>query len=128
MESANAPSIMMQNGQMSPDMTNSPEMQKQCMEMMAKSEMQQTMKEMMKQPQMQTMMKQMLVSDPEFKQMMSQLVNNSTSGENTMTGEQVAPTEVPGTIDHNTHHTNYQCSLKAQLNTGVYIDDLPSIA
>lgn len=87
---------MMQNGQMNPDMMNSPEMQKECQKMMASPEMQQAMKDMMKQPQMQNMMKQMMASDPVFKQIMSDIVNNN---EPTITNEQ-AP------IDHNAHHTN----------------------
>lgn len=87
---------MMQTGQMNPDMMNSPEMQKECQNMMASPEMQQAMKDMMKQPQMQNMMKQMMASDPAFKQMMSDIVNNN---EPTITNEQ-AP------IDHNAHHTN----------------------
>jgi len=96
----------MQNGQMSPEMMNSPEMEKQCGEMMASPEMQQTMKDMMKQPQMQTMMKKIMASDPEFKQMMSDMVN-SVADENTTNGEQVPPTDqLPATIDHNAHHTN----------------------
>lgn len=105
-EQAAVSSGMMQNGQMSQEMMNSPEMEKQCGEMMASPEMQQTMKDMMKQPQMQTMMKQMMVSDPEFKQMMSDMVN-SANDENTATGGQVPPTDqAPAAIDHNAHHTN----------------------
>jgi len=105
-EQTATPSMMMQNGQMSPEMMNSPEMEKQCGEMMASPEMQQTMKGMMQQPQIQTMMKQMLASDPEFKQMMSDLVN-SANDENTATGEQAPPTDqAPADIDHNAHHTN----------------------
>lgn len=105
-EQAAASSGMMKNGQMSSEMMNSPEMEKQCGEMMASPEMQQTMKGMMKQPQMQTMMKQMLASDPEFKQMMSDLVNSVTD-ENTVTSEQAPPTDqAPAAIDHNAHHTN----------------------
>lgn len=66
--------------------------------------MQQAMKEMMQQPQMQTMMKQMMASDPEFKQMMSELVNNAAN-ENAAVGEQVPPTaQAPASIDHNAHH------------------------
>lgn len=105
-EQAAVSSGMMQNGQMSSEMMNSPEVEKQCGEMMASPEMQQTMKEMMKQPQMQAMMKQMLASDPEFKQMMVDLVN-STTDENTATGEQMPPTDqAPTAIDHKAHHTN----------------------
>jgi hypothetical protein len=72
--------MMMQNAHMetmNSEMT--PEMQTQCTEMMAKPEMQPRMKSMMKQPQMQSMMKQMLSSDPEFQQMMSDLVNSVDS-------------------------------------------------
>lgn len=87
---------MMQNGQMKPDMMNSPEMQKECQNMMASPEMQQAMKDMMKQPQMQNMMKQMMASDPAFKQMMSDIVNNN---EPIATNEQAS-------VDHNAHHTN----------------------
>jgi len=97
-----APSMMMQNGQMGSEMMNSPEMQKQCGDTMASPEMQQTMKGMMKQPQMQNMMKQMMASDPEFKQMMSDMVNNAGT-----VGEQVSPTDqTAAAIDHNAHHTN----------------------
>lgn len=101
---ATAPNMMMQNGQMSPEMMNSPEMQKQCGEMMTSPEMQKTMKEMMQQPKMQNIMKQMMASDPAFKQMMSDLVNNADN-ENTVSGEQASPTEqAPAPIDHNAHH------------------------
>ena len=101
-EQAAVSSEMMKNDQMSPEMMNSPEMQKQCGEMMASPEMQKTMMGMMKQPQMQTMMKQMLASDPKFKQMMSDMVNNANT-----VGEQVPPTDqAPVAIDHNAHHTN----------------------
>lgn len=105
-EQAAVSSGMMQNGQMSPDMMNSPEMQKECQNMMASPEMQKTMKDMMKQPQMQNMMKQMMASDPEFKQMMSDMVNNVDNG-NVATGEQAPPTDqAPAAIDHNAHHMN----------------------
>ena len=43
-EPAAVSSGMMEKGQMSPEMMNSPEMQKQCGEMMASPKMQQTMK------------------------------------------------------------------------------------
>lgn len=70
----------MMNGQMNSEMMNSSDMQKDCQKAMSSSEMQQAMKVMMKQPQMQTMMKQMLVSDPEFKQIMSDLINGPADG------------------------------------------------
>lgn len=76
-EQAMAASGMVHNGQMSADMINSPEMQKECQAMMASNEMQQTMKDMMKQPEMQNRMKQMMASDPDFKKMMFDIVNNS---------------------------------------------------
>jgi hypothetical protein len=101
---AAAPNMMMQNGHMSPDMMNSPEMQKQCGEMMTSPEMQKTMMEMMQQPPMQSMMKQMMASDPAFKQMMFDLVT-SAADENTVSGEQAPSTaQVPASIDHNAHH------------------------
>lgn len=103
-EQAAVSSGMMQNGQMNPDMMNSPEMQKECQTMMESPEMQKTMKDMMQQPQMQNMMKQMMASDPAFKQMMSDMVNNA---ENTEAGEQKQPTDqAAAPIDHNAHHTN----------------------
>lgn len=103
-EQANMSSGMMQNGQMSSDMMNSPEMQKECQSMMASPEMQQTMKEMMKQPHMQDMMRQMMASDPEFKQMMSDMVNNT---EPAAKDEQTpSDGQNPAPIDHNAHHTN----------------------
>lgn len=87
------PNMMMQNGQMNPEMMNSPELQKQCGEMMASPEMQKTM------------MKQMIASDPAFKQMLSDLIN-SADAENA-TGEQApAVTQMPASIDHNAHHMN----------------------
>lgn len=102
-EQAPAPS-MMQNSQMSPDMMNSPEMQKQCGEMMISPEMQKNMKEMMSQPQMQTMMKKMMASDPEFKKMMSEIVNNADD-ENTDEEEQTpSNSKDVAPIDHNAHH------------------------
>ncbi|MDU2065079.1 MAG: hypothetical protein E6713_09555 [Sporomusaceae bacterium] len=103
-EAGTEASMMMQSGAMSPDMMNSPDMQKQCGEMMASPEMQQTMKDMMKQPQMLTMMKQMMANDPEFKQMMSDLVNNATD-EIKVDGTQASSTnQMPATMDHNAHH------------------------
>jgi len=99
-EQAAVSSGMMHNGQMSPDMMNSPEMQKECLNMMASPEMQKTMKGMMKQPQIQNAMKQMMASDPEFKQMMSDMVNDAGS----TAVEQAPSNEQPAPIDHNAHH------------------------
>ncbi|WP_371379105.1 hypothetical protein [Sporomusa aerivorans] len=95
-------SMMMQQGQMNQEMMSSPEMQKQCAEMMQNPEMQKMMKQMLQQPQMQTMMKQMLSGDPEFKQMLLDLIN---SVEDTTTGEQ-APASARNSMpmDHNAHH------------------------
>ncbi len=89
-----SPSMMMQNGQMetmNSEMMNSSEMQNQCTDMMSKPEMQKTMKEMMKQPQMQSMMKQLMSSDPEFKQLMSDIVKD-VDNENSSANEQLPPT------------------------------------
>jgi len=75
-ESMQKNNMMMQHEQMSPEMMNSPEMQKKCSEMMESPEMQNMMHDMMKQPSMQSMMKKMIDSDPEFKQMISDMVNH----------------------------------------------------
>lgn len=99
-EQATISSGMMQNGQMSTDMMNSPEMQQECQKMMASPEMQQTMRDMMKQPEMQNMMRKMMASDPAFKQTMSDMVNNADTA---ATNEQ-EPSNSRESIDHNAHH------------------------
>ncbi|HWR09596.1 hypothetical protein [Sporomusa sp.] len=104
-QAAAAAGMMMPNGQMEkmgPEMMNSPEMQKQCEDMMKSTDMQQTMKGMMQQPQMQTMMKQMMASDPAFKQMMADMVKESTSSGEQAPQPQAAESE---SIDHNAYHT-----------------------
>lgn len=101
-EQATMSAGMMQDGQMNPDMMNSPNMQKECQKMMASPEMQQTMKDMMKQPEMQNMMKQMMVSDPAFKQMMIDTINNSEAV--TANDQEASTGQAP--IDHNAHHSS----------------------
>lgn len=91
-----------QNEQMNHDMMNSPEMQNDCLKMLANPEMQKTMKSMMQQPEMQNMMKQMMASDPEFKQTMTDMINNVNVIVNT--NEQAPQTESSEPFDHNTHH------------------------
>ncbi len=95
---------MMQNGSreaMDPKMMESPEMQQQCQDMLKNADMQQAMIGMMKQPQMQARMKQMLASDPELRQMMTDLVNSADSNDQTNT-----PAPAPDGIDHNAHHSS----------------------
>lgn len=60
------------------DMMNASEMQTKCEDMMANPEMQENMKKMLQQPQMQSMMRQMIANDPEFRHMMSELINNTS--------------------------------------------------
>lgn len=100
---------MMKDGQMGgmDHQMNSPEMQKQCLDMMKNPEMQQAMKDMMKQPEMQSVMKKMLASDPEFRQIMSDLVNsidpNDQNSSSTPSAGDLAP--MPG-MDHSGHHSH----------------------
>ena len=95
---------MMQNGSvgaMDPKMMESPEMQQQCQDMLKNAEMQQAMIGMMKQPQTQAMMKQMFASDPELRQMMTDLVNSADANDQTNT-----PAATTGGIDHSAHHSS----------------------
>lgn len=95
---------MMQNGSMGamdPKMMESPEMQQQCQDMMKNADMQQAMIGMMKQPEMQGMMQQMFATDPEFRQMMTNLVNSAVAE-----GQADIPAAAPDEIDHNAHHSS----------------------
>ncbi len=92
---------MMKDGQMGTmdhQMMNSPEMQKQCLDMM---------KSMMKQPEMQAMMKQMLASDPELRKTMSDMVNAVAPDDQNANSASPsdAPAPMPG-MDHNAHHSH----------------------
>ncbi|BBB89598.1 MAG TPA: hypothetical protein PKA28_14390 [Methylomusa anaerophila] len=97
-----------QMGAMDHNMMDAQEMQKQCLEMMKSPEMQKTMKNMMKQPEMQAMMKQMLTNDPEFRQIISDLVNSVDP--NAQTDNQASPADAstppPGGMDHSNHHSS----------------------
>lgn len=89
-----------QTGNMNSNMMNSSEAP--CGEMTG-PEAQKAMKEMMQQPQMQSMMKQMLSSDPEFKQMMSDLITSADTPNNEQVPD-ATQTPVTGAMDHNAHH------------------------
>lgn len=89
-----------ETGTMNSDMMNSSE--NPCGEMNG-PEARQAMKEMMKRPQMQSMMKQMLSNDPEFKQMMSDLITNADTSDNEQVPD-ATQAPVTGAMDHNAHH------------------------
>lgn len=95
---------MMQKGSMGamdPKMMESPEMRQQCQDMMKNADMQKAMTDMMKQPEIQGIMRQMVASDPEFRQMMTSLVNSSGTE-----GQADIPAAGPEETDHKAHHAS----------------------
>ena len=71
------------------------DMQKACGEMMKDADKQTMMQGMMSQPQMQTMMKQRLASDPEFRNMMKEMLKAA---------EEAPRAAAPSSQEHNAHH------------------------
>lgn len=61
---------------MTGNMQNHQEIMQQCLDALKNPEVQNMMKEHMRMPEMQNMMKQMLQNDPQFYQMMKDLVNS----------------------------------------------------
>ena len=85
------------------DRMQSPDMQKQCIEMLKNPDMQKNMLAMMKTPEMQTVMKQMLQNNPDMLQMMKNLIN--TVDTSVTPGDPAASTDMSDmSMDHNTHH------------------------
>ncbi len=84
-----------------PEKSKSPVNQQQCHDMQKDADMRQAMVGMMKQPEMQAMMKQVLAGDPEFRQMMLNLVNSAESS-----GSNNKPVSKVDGVDHNAHHSS----------------------